>query len=178
MHEWALAEAVIATLIDLSKEEGLDEISKIKIKIGELQQIDTEIFKFALDEIAKYKDTGLLRDINIEIETEEAIFRCHICRNEWTFDDISGIDEDRLESIHFAPEVIHAYVRCPQCKSPDFEIIHGRGVLLESIKGISIEKVDNNEDRSDIASMKKYGFYRICIGGKSDISYSTTVIHI
>lgn len=148
MHEWALAEAVIVTVIDLSKEEELDEISKIKIKIGELQQIDTKIFKFALNEIAKYKDTRLLKDINIEIETEKAIFRCRVCRNEWTFDDMSEIDEDRLESIHFAPEVVHAYVRCPICKSPDFEIVQGRGVLIESIEGISIEKVDNNGNRS------------------------------
>lgn len=136
MHEWSLAEAVISTAIDLSKDAGLKEISKIKVKIGELQQVDTEIFKFALEEISKYQDTDLMRDMKVEMEIERAIFRCRVCRNEWNFDNMFEIDKNELEAVHFAPEVIHAYVRCPLCKSPDFEVIQGRGVLIDSIDGI------------------------------------------
>ena len=140
MHEWSLAEAVISTVIEASKGEGLEEITKIKVKIGELQQVDTEIFKFALDAIAKDQGTSLLRTMKIEIRTERAIFRCRVCKNEWTFDDLFDIDEDKLEAIHFAPEVAHVYVRCPLCKSPDFEVVQGRGVLIDSIKGIGTGK--------------------------------------
>jgi len=140
MHEWSLAEAVISTVIEASKGEGLEEIAKIKVKIGELQQVDTEIFKFALNEIAKDQGTSLLRTMKIEIRTERAIFRCRVCKNEWTLDDLFDIDEDKLEAIHFAPEVAHVYVRCPLCKSPDFEVVQGRGVLIDSIKGIGAGK--------------------------------------
>ena len=134
MHEWALAEAVIATVIEESRKEGLEEVTKIKIKIGELQQMETDIFEFALNEIAKVQGASLLANMKIELVTEKAIFKCRVCGKEWTFDD-TGLDMEESEAIHFAPEVAHAYVRCPSCKSPDFEVLQGRGALIEYIKG-------------------------------------------
>jgi len=133
MHEWALAEAVIATAIEESRKEGVKKITEIKLKIGELQQMELEVFEFALDELAKEQDV-LLTNVKIEMETEPAIFRCRVCGYEWDFDE-AGLSDDAGEAVHFAPEVAHAYVRCPSCKSPDFEVIQGRGVLIQSIKG-------------------------------------------
>ena len=135
MHEWSLAEAVIAAIIEESRKEGLEEITEIKLKIGELQQLDIEIFKFALDEIANAREEGsLLKDMKIEMEPEKAIFRCRVCGKEWDFGE-TGLNEEEYEAVHFAPEVAHAYIRCPSCKSPDFEVLQGRGVLIQSIKG-------------------------------------------
>jgi hydrogenase nickel incorporation protein HypA/HybF len=135
MHEWALAEAVIATVIEESRKEGLEEVTKIKLKIGELQQMETEIFEFALNELTKVQGTSLLTKMKVEMDIERAIFRCRVCGNEWAFDD-AGLGENETEAIHFAPEVAHAYIRCPSCKSPDFEVLQGRGVSIDSIKGI------------------------------------------
>ena len=135
MHEWALAEAVIATALEESKKEGLTEITEIKLTIGELQQIELPIFTFALDALAKeHAESSLLTNVKIELETEPAILRCHVCETEWQFHQ-SSLSEDESEAVHFAPEVAHAYLRCPNCKSPDFEIIRGRGVVIQSIKG-------------------------------------------
>ncbi|HUV03413.1 MAG TPA: hydrogenase nickel incorporation protein HypA [Desulfobacteria bacterium] len=135
MHEWALAEAVIETAIEESRKEGLEEISEITVQIGELQQIELEVFHFALDEIAKAHDEdSLLTNAKVRLETERAIFKCRVCGTEWDYRD-SCVGEDEGEAIHFAPEVAHVYVRCPSCKSPDFEVIQGRGVLLKAIKG-------------------------------------------
>ena len=135
MHEWALAEAVIETAIEESRKEGLEEISEITVQIGELQQIELEVFQFALDEIAKAHDEdSLLTNAKMRLETEQAIFKCRVCGTEWDYRD-TGVNDDEGEAIHFAPEVAHVYVRCPSCKSPDFEVIQGRGVLLKAIKG-------------------------------------------
>jgi hydrogenase nickel incorporation protein HypA/HybF len=46
------------------------------------------------------------------------------------------VSEDTAEAIHFVPEVAHTYIKCPSCGSPDFEIVEGRGVWLENIKGV------------------------------------------
>jgi len=135
MHEWALAEAVIATVIEESRKEGLEEVTKVKLKIGELQQLETEIFEFALTEIAKVECVSLLTKMKVEMDIERAVFRCRVCGNEWAFDNMSGMSEEENEAIHFAPEVAHAYIRCPSCKSPDFEVLQGRGILIEYIKG-------------------------------------------
>jgi hydrogenase nickel incorporation protein HypA/HybF len=136
MHEWALAEAVISTLVETSKKEKVKEITEVKIKIGELQQIDEEIFKFALKEMTQ-SQYSLLRKTKIKIEKESAILKCRVCGNEWHFGSQSKkLTEEESESIHFIPEAAYIYIRCPRCKSPDFEIIKGRGVWIDSIKGI------------------------------------------
>jgi hydrogenase nickel incorporation protein HypA/HybF len=135
MHEWALAEAVIAAAVEESRKGGLGEITTLNLKIGELQQMELAIFKFALDALVKeHAEGSLLTNVKIELEPEPAIFRCRVCENEWGFDE-TGLREEEREAVHFAPEVAHVYLRCPACKSPDFEVIQGRGVVIHAIKG-------------------------------------------
>jgi len=133
MHEWSLAQAVIYTAIEYQKKNKLKKISEMRIKLGELQQIDREIFEFALKEISQLKKIKS----NIKIEIERAGLKCRVCGHKWKFDNAAKkLDEDEAEFIHFVPDVAHIYLRCPKCKSPDFEIIKGRGVWVESIKGV------------------------------------------
>ena len=135
MHEWALAEAIIATAIKVAEREGLSQIARIKIKMGELQQIDTEIFEFALREISQ-PQSPIVSEAEIEMEAERAVLKCRVCGQEWPFAEaMEGLSEEQSESIHFLPEVAHVYVRCPRCQSPDFEIVSGRGVQIDSIEG-------------------------------------------
>jgi len=54
MHEWSLAEAVVETAIDIGKKNNFKTLSKIKIRIGELQQIEKDLFKYAIEEIIRY----------------------------------------------------------------------------------------------------------------------------
>jgi len=131
MHEWALAEAVISTASQIAEKEGLKAISEVKIKVGELQQVELDIFEFALSQLK----TGIFKNAKFAIETVKAELKCRICGNKWAFskDKLSG---DSAEAIHFVPETIHAYVKCPKCGSPDFEFLQGRGIWLESIKGV------------------------------------------
>jgi len=135
MHEWALAEAVVSTALKVAKEEKLSEITKIGIKMGELQQIDLEAFEFALKEIIKPENL-LLRNAEIEFNTEKAVLKCRVCGYRWAFDDAAQkLSEQESESIHFIPETAHVYLKCPKCESPDFEIEKGRGVWIESVEG-------------------------------------------
>ncbi len=119
--------------MEYQKENKIKDVSGVTVRLGELQQIDMEIFEFSLKEIAGLEKMKL----DIKIETEKALLRCMVCGNEW---DISGapkgIGEDEAEFIHFVPDVAHVYLRCPGCKSPDFEILRGRGVRVESIRGV------------------------------------------
>jgi hydrogenase nickel incorporation protein HypA/HybF len=46
------------------------------------------------------------------------------------------MEKENAEAIHFVPEIAYVYIRCPNCKSPDFEIMQGRGVWLERIRGM------------------------------------------
>lgn len=135
MHEWALAESILSATLEEAEKEKLKTIDEIKIGIGELQQIERDIFEFALEEIIKSQDNKL-KNVKISIETEKSTLKCKSCEHTWKFCDMKKkLNEDESEAIHFIPEVAFVHTRCPKCGSPDFEITTGRGVSIISIKG-------------------------------------------
>jgi hydrogenase nickel incorporation protein HypA/HybF len=131
MHEWALAEGVISTATKIAKEEGLDEVKEVVVKIGELQQVEHDVLSFALEQLR----TPIMKDAKFVLETIPAKLKCRVCDEEWDFSP-EELSEEVSEAIHFVPEVAHVYMKCPSCGSPDFEVVEGRGVLLASIKGV------------------------------------------
>jgi hydrogenase nickel incorporation protein HypA/HybF len=131
MHEWALAEAIITAAQQIAEKEKLCEIKEVTVKIGELQQVEREILRFAL---SKLKPASF-KNAEFHITKAKTKLKCRVCGNTWLFRK-NKLDEDTAEAIHFVPEVAHAYIKCPKCGSPDFEISEGRGIWLESIKGV------------------------------------------
>ena len=131
MHEWALAEAVVSTVSEIAEKEGLKEVAEVEIKVGELQQIELDILEFALSQLKTLK----LKNVKFHIKTIKAELKCRVCGHEWIFRK-EKIDEETAEAIHFVPEIAHTYIKCPKCGSPDFEILKGRGIWLESVRGL------------------------------------------
>ena len=131
MHEWALAEGVILTATRIAEEQGIKEITEVKVGIGELQQIEHEIFLFALEQLR----TPNMKEAKFTLEAIAGKLRCRVCGEEWEFSN-REMDEETSEAIHFVPEMAHVYVKCPSCESPDFEVLEGRGVILASISGV------------------------------------------
>jgi len=143
VHEWALAEAVISTALKIAEREGLRRITEIKLRIGELQQIDLEAFRFALAQIGG--QYAIQAEYSFEIEAAE--FRCRACGYTWPFDR-EALDPDAREAVHVIPEVAHAFIRCPRCGSPDFEEVSGRGVWVVSVRGEGgVERPEARRDR-------------------------------
>jgi hydrogenase nickel incorporation protein HypA/HybF len=131
MHEWALAEAVIAAASEIVEKEGLKEVKEVKIRVGELQQIELDILEFALSQLKPAK----FKNVKFRISVVRAELKCRVCGYKWFFRK-QELDEATSEAIHFVPEVAHTYIKCPRCGSPDFEILQGRGVWLESVTGV------------------------------------------
>jgi hydrogenase nickel incorporation protein HypA/HybF len=135
MHEWALAESVITAALDTAKTERLKKISEITIDMGELQQIERDIFRFALKELTS-SHSPLFKNVRFHLRTEKSTLKCTVCGHEWTYADMKkNLEKKETEAIHFIPEVVFVHARCPRCGSPDFEITKGRGVTVRSIKG-------------------------------------------
>ena len=135
MHEWALAEGVIRTALEAGREAGLSSIARISVKIGELQRIERDVFQAALERVLPRSEPRLA-GTRIELGIEPARFRCRPCGAEFALAEIGGpVGPAELESIHFVPELAHAFMSCPQCQSPDFEVLEGRGVWIESVEG-------------------------------------------
>ena len=130
MHEWALAEAVITSAAQIAEKEGLKEVTEVTVKVGELQQVELDILKFAFQQLK----TASFKNAKFRITRAKTTLKCRACGNVWLFAK-NKLDEATAEAIHFVPEVAHTYIKCPKCGSPDFEIAEGRGVWLENIKG-------------------------------------------
>jgi hydrogenase nickel incorporation protein HypA/HybF len=132
MHEWALAEAVVYTILSAAREKGAKKITEAEIKIGDVQQIEVDILATAIRELSK---NTKMEKAKIKLEREETHFRCRACSFGWNFrDSISTLAENGSEAIHFLPELAHTFIRCPRCGSPDFEVVGRRGVWVEYIK--------------------------------------------
>lgn len=131
MHEWALAEGVLATAQKFAEENGLVKVTEVVIMIGELQQIEHDVLEFAFDQTK----SELFKEAKFVLKTQPAMFKCRACGNEWSFE-TQGLSEDVSEAIHFVPEMAHVYIKCTKCESPDFEVKVGRGVWLATIKGV------------------------------------------
>jgi hydrogenase nickel incorporation protein HypA/HybF len=130
MHEWALAEAVITTATQIATKEKLKQITEVTVSVGELQQVELDILKFAFQQLkpANFKNA------KFHITRTKTTLQCRACGNTWLFAK-QKLDKNTAEAIHFVPEVAHTYIKCPKCGSPDFEITEGRGVWLKNIKG-------------------------------------------
>lgn len=130
MHEWALAEAILTSAKEIAEKEKLKEVTEVTIRIGELQQVEAGILRFAISQMKPL----IFKNTKFHILKAKTTLKCRVCETTWEFN-LKKIDKTTAEAIHFVPEVAHTYVKCPKCASPDFEIVNGRGVWLENIKG-------------------------------------------
>jgi hydrogenase nickel incorporation protein HypA/HybF len=130
MHEWALAEAILTSAKQIAEQEKLKEVTEVTIRVGELQQVEPQILRFALSQMKN----ETFENANFRILKAKSRLKCRVCGTTWQFN-IKKLDKTTAEAIHFVPEVAHTYIKCPKCGSPDFEIVSGRGVWLENMKG-------------------------------------------
>jgi hydrogenase nickel incorporation protein HypA/HybF len=137
MHEWALAEAVIVAAAQTADREHLEAVSVIRVRLGEAQRISRDVFESSLREILA-REAPRLRGARAEIETEPALYKCRGCASEWGLGvTLNMLNEEESEAVHFIPEMARVYARCPDCSSPDFDLVAGRGIWLVSVTGVN-----------------------------------------
>jgi hydrogenase nickel incorporation protein HypA/HybF len=132
VHEFALADAVVTAALDAARTSGIDHIERIVISVGELQAIERDLFEFSLTQVIPPREPALA-GTEFVVEDEAAAFKCRVCGRGFARPEVES--EEAGEAVHFVPELAHAFVRCPDCRSPDFEIVAGRGVTLQRIEG-------------------------------------------
>jgi hydrogenase nickel incorporation protein HypA/HybF len=134
MHEWALAEAVVATAAEAARAQGIVAVREVVVGLGELQGVDRGAFEFGLSIIRA--DDARLADARFTFETDPARLACRPCGHTWALrESLAMLPEEDREAIHLLPEVVHIYVSCPACSSPDFAIVGGRGISLIAVTG-------------------------------------------
>ena len=133
MHEWALAESILAAAQETAANEKLTQITELTVNLGVLQNIDRPILRFALKTLAT--EHPVFKATKFTFKTQQTTLACQACHHTWKPDLKKTLTNDQQEMIHFLPEAALAYIRCPHCGSPDFHIQTGRGVTIATIKG-------------------------------------------
>ncbi len=124
MHEAAIALAVVREAEKIAK--TLNAKPKlVEVVVGELQSIDLEV----LGEYIRMNLSETLPGVEYKITTEPPVLRCEQCGYEWRLD-MNTLDPDLKEAIHFLPEALHAYVKCPMCGSRDLTVVRGREIRV------------------------------------------------
>jgi hydrogenase nickel incorporation protein HypA/HybF len=141
VHELALADAVVKAAIRAADDQNLGSLDRVVVKVGELQQIDDTLLRYALVEVVPTTDDRLSATV-FEIESEPVGFVCRRCGTHFGRTALEEVgNTEALEAIHLVPELAHTFVRCPQCTSPDFDLTAGRGVTLVEIGGRSADEL-------------------------------------
>ena len=135
MHELALADAVVKAAIRAADDENLHSLDQVVVRVGELQQIDGGLLKYALSEVVPTTDARFAETV-FQIELEPVDFACRRCKTHFGRTALEEVgNTEALEAMHLVPELAHTFIRCPRCGSPDFDLIAGRGVTLVEIGG-------------------------------------------
>ncbi|MFN8621630.1 MAG: hydrogenase nickel incorporation protein HypA [Chloroflexota bacterium] len=134
MHEWSLAEAVVAKAAEVARARGIPQVRSVVIGLGELQAVDRDAFTFGLEQFQAREP--VLADARMELRVDPAMLACRPCGHHWALgESLATLSEDDREAIHLLPELAHGSIVCPACGSPDFAIEGGRGVGLIAVDG-------------------------------------------
>lgn len=147
MHEMALAEAVLEAAQTASPLERLSTVTRIDVQLGQLQRIPVSTFKRCLSLLCEGAYPRFRRT-EVRITVEPARFQCRPCRRSFTLHETEHLNPDPQEAVHFLPELIHAFVTCPHCRSADFDIVAGRGVTLVAVHGEANLETDGRPNAS------------------------------
>lgn len=132
MHEWALAEAVVAKVAEVARARGLAAVHEVVVGLGELQEVDRDAFELGLS--AYRQAVPELDGTTFAFEVDPARCACRACGHAWALrDSLAALPEDDRESVHLLPELVPMFVGCPACASPDFAVTGGRGVAIVAI---------------------------------------------
>ena len=119
MHELGVIQNIFQILEDVAAENRLITITKVRLKVGQLQQIVPDMLSFAFETVAKgTKAEGA----SLETEIVPIRMQCRTCHTEFVVAE-------------------HTYI-CPQCSGTSLDTLQGTEIVLESIEGEQAENID------------------------------------
>jgi hydrogenase nickel insertion protein HypA len=131
LHELSLVEGIIQSVAELAADSG-KQVTGVNVGVGELAQFDLRVIRELLAELKKGTP---LEGARIQVRLEKAKVRCLNCKKEWTFSDIIGpLSVNEREVVHFFPEMLSTYSRCPSCHRNYLEIEEGRSVRIAGVR--------------------------------------------
>lgn len=111
MHEVSLVRNVFKTLVDEFSEEEINRIEIIRMKIGELSNVEPILMQNAFEAVKM--DQPQYQNITLEIDLIPVTVSCHICNA-----------KTRVQGYKFI---------CGNCGAPTNDIITGNELLIHQV---------------------------------------------
>ena len=106
-------------------------VMSFKVGIGELAQFDTHLVRQLLSDLRKGTP---LEEAEVVVQTEKSKIRCLSCGADLDFQELIGpLSDDEREMVHFLPELLSSFSKCPSCSKSYFEIEEGRSVRVAEV---------------------------------------------
>ena len=121
MHEAALAESILKTILDVAYRNEAKEVLRVDMEVGEICLVNVEqlgllVEMFATDTLAK--------DMKFSVKKVETKIRCTECAY------VGGVEYREIEpEWHYRVPIF----ACVRCKSNMTEIVQGRDLMIKSI---------------------------------------------
>lgn len=130
MHELSLVEGILDAVRETADARG-GRVTSFRVRVGELAQFDIRLVR---ELIAELKKGTPMKDAKVVVELEKSKVTCLSCNSEWAFDNLVGpMSRNEKEMVHFLPELLSSYSKCPSCSGSFFEIREGRSVRVAEV---------------------------------------------
>lgn len=134
VHEWSLASGIVKSIEDECRRQSVSGVSSVELAVGELSQIEVRALRQALEELRKGTVMG---GCKIRILREKTRFRCSECGHSWPFSkskqELEPLEKGGDNAVHYLPSTVNAFIRCPRCGSPDFQIASGLALSIRKV---------------------------------------------
>ncbi len=131
MHEFSLVQGIISSLLETAEKRNARVLS-FEVRVGELAQFDIGLVRALLNEL---RAGTPLEGAKAVVRRESSKVKCLSCGSVWGFNDVvRSMSEDEREVVHYFPELLSSYTRCPSCSKSYFEIEGGRSVRIAEMR--------------------------------------------
>ncbi len=121
MHEAALAESILKTILDVASRNEAREVLRVEMEVGEICLVNIEQLTFLMGMFAR---ETIAKDMEFLVEKVETKIRCKECSY------FGGIEYKEIDPAwHYRVPLFG----CVRCKSNMTEIVQGKELTIRSI---------------------------------------------
>ena len=114
MHETSLIQYTLDAVERRALVMGIRHVKRVCLVVGDLRGALPDLMQYGFKILARSRP--LFSDAVLEIESKNVVLRCSRCGREYSVEEFHG-------------------VTCPDCGAPDYTVVQGNELYIDSFEG-------------------------------------------